>query len=191
MANSCNLGLRLRLLRNAAGIKARHAHSYTQTWNGSDYSKNLVVDEKDHPYTGTNYAWVRSRALGGKTNIWGRLALRLSDYDFKAASFDGYGEDWPISYADLKPYYDRVDQLIGVMGTMENLPQLPDGIFQKAQPMLCGERILKTGVEKTGRRLIPTRAGVTSEKGKLPLAVQKHRASCHPPTPRAPALPLP
>ena len=54
----------------------QHVHSYVQGWGGSDYSKNLVVDEKDHPYTGSNYAWVRSRVLGGKTNIWGRLALR-------------------------------------------------------------------------------------------------------------------
>ena len=68
-----------------------------QGWGGADYSKNIVVDEKEHPYTGTNYAWVRARCLGGKTNIWGRLALRLSDYDFKAKSHDGYGEDWPIS----------------------------------------------------------------------------------------------
>ena len=51
--------------------------------------------------------------LGGKTNIWGRLALRLSDYDFKAKSHDGYGEDWPISYADIEPYYDRVDRYLG------------------------------------------------------------------------------
>lgn len=89
----------------AQGLPAKHVYSYVQTWNGTDYSKNIVVDEKDHPYTGTSYAWVRARCLGGKTNIWGRLALRLSDYDFKAKSRDGFGEDWPISYADLAPYY--------------------------------------------------------------------------------------
>ena len=81
----------------AADSKAKHVYSYVQGWGGSDYSKNIVVDENDHPYTGTNYAWVRARLLGGKTNIWGRLALRLSDLDFKAKSHDGYGEDWPIS----------------------------------------------------------------------------------------------
>ena len=80
----------------AQGLPHKHVYSYVQSWNGTDYSKNIVVDEKDHPYTGTNYAWVRARCLGGKTNIWGRLALRLSDYDFKAKSHDGYGEDWPI-----------------------------------------------------------------------------------------------
>src|SRR5204863_354072 len=90
----------------AKGSAFKHVYSYVGGWSGSDYVKNILVDEKDHPYTGTHYAWVRARCLGGKTNIWGRLALRLSDYDFKAKSHDGYGEDWPISYADLEPYYD-------------------------------------------------------------------------------------
>ena len=119
--------------------------SYVQGWGGSDYSKTLVVDEKDHPYTGTKYAWVRARVLGGKTNIWGRLALRLSDYDFKGKSHDGYGEDWPISYADIAPYYDKVDLLLGISGVKENLPQLPDGKFQRPYKLTpprcsCGTR---------------------------------------------------
>ena len=67
----------------AAGSTFNKVHSYVQGWSYTDYSKNIVVDEKEHPYSGTNYAWVRARLLGGKTNIWGRLALRLSDYDFK------------------------------------------------------------------------------------------------------------
>src|SRR5262245_21451247 len=74
----------------AAGLKANHVHSYVQGWGGSDYSKNIVVDEKDHPYTGTNYAWVRARCLGGKTNIWGRLELRLWDYEFQVGSCGGW-----------------------------------------------------------------------------------------------------
>src|SRR4029079_11010283 len=57
--------------------------NYVQGWSGADYSKNIMVDEKQNPYSGTNYAWVRARCLGGKTNLWGRLALRLSDLDFK------------------------------------------------------------------------------------------------------------
>jgi choline dehydrogenase-like flavoprotein len=72
----------------AKGSRYSHVFSYVQGWGGSDYSKNIVVDEKDHPYTGTDYAWVRARVFGGKTTIWGRLALRLSDHDFKAASRD-------------------------------------------------------------------------------------------------------
>ena len=63
----------------AKGLPWKTVYSYVQGWNGSDSTKNIVVDERDHPYTGTNYAWVRARVLGGKTNIWERLALRLSD----------------------------------------------------------------------------------------------------------------
>src|SRR4051812_68849 len=113
------------------GGKYEKVFSYVQGWGGSDYSTSIVVNEKDHPYTGTNYAWVRARCLGGKTNIWGRLALRLSDYDFKGKSHDGFGEDWPISYADIEPYYDKVDLLLGISGIKEGLPQLPESKFQR------------------------------------------------------------
>src|SRR3989440_731067 len=108
----------------AKGSTFKHVMSYVGGWGGSDYVKNILVDEKDHPYSGTKYAWVRARALGGKTNIWGRLALRLSDYDFKAKTHDDYGDDWPISYADIEPYYDRVDRYLGISGVKENLPHL-------------------------------------------------------------------
>ncbi len=147
----------------ARGIKANHVHSYVQGWDGSDYSKNLVVEEKDHPYTGTNYAWVRSRVLGGKTNIWGRLALRLSDYDFKAASRDGYGENWPIEYKDIEPYYDKVDLLLGISGVKENLPYLPDSIFQRPVRLNDAEVHLRSSLAKMGRTLTPYRAGVTTD----------------------------
>src|SRR5947207_11554323 len=92
----------------AADSTFTKVYSYVQGWGGADYSKDIVVDEKDHPYTGTGYAWVRARWLGGKTNTTGRLALRLSDYDFKAKSRDGYGEDWPICYKDIEPYSDQL-----------------------------------------------------------------------------------
>lgn len=157
----------------AAGIKASHVHSYVQGWGGSDYSKDLVVDEKDHPYTGTNYAWVRSRALGGKTNIWGRLALRLSDYDFKAASRDGYGENWPIEYKDIAPYYDRVDLLLGISGVKENLPFLPDSLFQRPVRLNEAEMHLRGSLAKMGRTLTPYRAGVTTDGVK-----NKYRMRC-------------
>src|SRR5258708_6183231 len=75
----------------AKGSAFKHVFSYVGGWGGSDYVKNILVDEKQHPYTGTKYAWVRARLLGGKTNIWGRLALRLSDYDFKVKTHDGFG----------------------------------------------------------------------------------------------------
>ncbi len=143
--------------------KAFDKYKTVFSYSGNRYSKHSVVDERQHPYTGTPYAWVRARVLGGKTNIWGRVALRLSDYDLKAKSRDGIGEDWPISYADVAPYYDRVDRLLGISGTVENLPQLPDSIYQRPIKLNCGEQILKKSIAPMGRRLIPGRAGVTTD----------------------------
>lgn len=149
--------------------------SYVQGWGGSDYSKTLVVNEKDNPYTGTRYAWVRARTLGGKTTIWGRLALRLSDYDFKAKSRDGYGENWPISYKDVEPYYDRVDDYLGVSGVKENLPWLPDGRFQRAVKLSYSELHLRNTLKKMDRTLTPYRAGVTTDG----LKHNKYRSRCY------------
>jgi glucoside 3-dehydrogenase (cytochrome c) catalytic subunit len=158
----------------AADTKAKHVYSYVQGWGGSDYSKNIVVDEKDHPYTGTQYAWVRARLLGGKTNIWGRLALRLSDLDFKAKTHDGYGEDWPISYKDIAPYYDKVDLYLGISGVKENLPHLPDSIFQRPIKLTYAELKLRQSLKKMNRVLTPYRAGVTTDG----LKHNKYRSRC-------------
>ncbi len=147
----------------AAESPYKFVGSYVQTWGGNDYSKNIVVNEKDHPYTGTPYAWVRARCLGGKTNIWGRLALRLSDFDFKARSHDGYGDDWPISYADVAPYYDKVDRLLGISGQKENLPHLPDSLFQSPIKLNYAEVKLRHALAKMERVLTPYRAGVTTD----------------------------
>jgi len=84
------------------------------------------------PYThkdNTKFDWFRSRMVGGRTNHWGRISLRFGPRDFKHRSHDGLGEDWPISYDDVAPYYDRVDKLIGVFGSKENLPNDPDSIY--------------------------------------------------------------
>lgn len=143
------------------------------SYSGNTFTHSWLVNEKEHPTTGTRYAWVRARILGGKTNLWGRVALRLSDYDFKAASRDGFGEDWPISYADIAPYYDRVDELLGISGTVENLAQLPDSKFQRPVKLNCPEMVLKTAIAKMGRHLIPGRAGVTTDG-----VANKYRSRC-------------
>ena len=159
----------------AQGLPHEKVFSYVQGWSGSDYSKNIVVDEKQHPYTGTNYAWVRARCLGGKTNIWGRLALRMGDLDFKAKSHDGYGEDWPIGYADIAPYYDRVDRLLGISGVAEHLPYLPDSIFQRPFKLNAPEVHLRKTLQGMGRTATPYRAGVTTDG----LVHNKYRSKCY------------
>src|SRR5579862_1913105 len=98
----------------------------------SEFDANLWADEKQNPYTydpSDPYYWVRIRLIGGKTLRWGRASWRLSDFEFKCKDHDGFGENWPVSYQDLAPYYDRVEPMFRVSGRKEGLPQLPDGVF--------------------------------------------------------------
>jgi choline dehydrogenase-like flavoprotein len=97
-----------------------------------EYTENVWADENENPYTyppDDPYYWVRIRLVGGKTLFWGRASWRLSDYEFKCKDHDGFGENWPIQYADLAPYYDQVEPMLRVSGRKEGLPQLPDGVF--------------------------------------------------------------
>ncbi|MGH9898115.1 MAG: GMC oxidoreductase, partial [Pyrinomonadaceae bacterium] len=118
---------------------------------------------------------VRARLLGGKTNIWGRVALRFSDYDFKGRTHDGYGEDWPLSYVDIAPYYDKVDLYLGISGQKENLPQLPDSIYQRPIRLTWAEYKMRERLAKIGRVLTPTRVGVATDGVKH----NKYRSRCY------------
>ena len=96
----------------------------------SEFDENLWADERENPYSyppDDPYYWVRIRMIGGKTTRWGRASWRLSDLEFKAKDHDGFGENWPVSYADLAPFYDRVEPMFHVQGRNEGIPQLPDG----------------------------------------------------------------
>ncbi len=111
---------------------------------------HLFADDVDSPYSHPDnkpFEWIRNRVVGGRLHTWGRMCLRMSDWELKAASRDGIGEDWPISYADLEPYYDRVEAYMRVCGTPEGLPQLPDGPFAESPHLSAGERALKAAVE--------------------------------------------
>jgi choline dehydrogenase-like flavoprotein len=143
------------------------------SYAGNTFTRNWVVNEKEHPTTGTPYAGVRARVLGGRTNFWGRGALRYGPLEFNAASRDGFDVDWPITYDDVKPYYDKVDVLLGCSGTEENLLQVPDGVFQRASKLNCVEVEFKRAIAKMGRHYIPGRAGVTTEG-----VLNKYRTRC-------------
>ena len=127
------------------------------------------------PYTnapGSRFDWWRARMLGGRTNHWGRISLRFGPDDFRRRSLDGLGDDWPIGYDDIKPYYDEIDRLIGVFGSTERLPNDPDGIFLPPPKPRCYELLIKQACDKTGVRCIPNR---------LSILTQSHngRAACH------------
>lgn len=118
------------------------------------------------PYTkkeGTSFDWFRSRMLGGRTNHWGRISLRFGPLDFKRGSIDGLGEDWPISYEDVKPYYDKVDKLIGVFGSNENLPNDPDGFFLPAPKPRLHEMYYIKGARKANVPVYPSRLSILTK----------------------------
>ncbi len=132
-------------------------------------------DIEGEPYTveeGESFRWFRARMLGGRTNHWGRISLRFGPWDFKARSRDGLGDDWPISYDDIKPYYDKLDELVGLFGSNEGLPNDPDGIFQPPPTPRCHELLTKKACDALGVRCIPSRLSILTR----PL---NGRPACH------------
>ncbi len=122
-------------------------------YSGSERNYRIMIDNQENPYTcaaDTVYRWGRSRCLGGRSLHWARASDRMADYEFKAASRDGYGMDWAISYSDLAPYYDRVESFIGVSGAREGLPQFPDGEFLPVMPLNCAETIFTAACKQLG-----------------------------------------
>lgn len=127
------------------------------------------------PYTsapGSNFQWFRSRIVGGRTNHWGRIALRFAPVDFQSYTRDGLGSDWPITYEDLAPYYDKVESYIGVFGSKENIPSSPDGVFLPPPKPRCTERIVKKACDKLNIICIPSRLAILTR----PL---NGRLACH------------
>jgi choline dehydrogenase-like flavoprotein len=149
----------------------------------TEYGRQFFVNDLQNPYTtppDKPFWWIRSRQVGGRTIPWGRQTYRLSNYDFKAASHDGYGDDWPISYEDVAPYYDKVEDFVGISGSFENLPQLPDSRFQPAMAMTCGELLLKKAVDKMGdplRRVTIGRVAILTKT--IHKDTPNQRAACH------------
>jgi choline dehydrogenase-like flavoprotein len=122
-------------------------------YTGTERNYRIMLDSTENPYTtaaGTNYRWTRSRCLGGRTMHWARATDRMADYEFKAASRDGYGMDWAVDYASMKPYYDRVERFIGVSAAMEGLPQFPDGVFLPPMALNCAESIFTAASKSLG-----------------------------------------
>lgn len=132
-------------------------------------------DIEGEPYSakaGTEFYWFRSRMLGGRTNHWGRISLRFGPDDFRRASLTGVGDDWPIGYDDMKPFYDRVDKLIGIFGSAENFPNEPDGNFLPPPKPRLHELMLKKAAKSIGVPVIPSRLAILTK------AINNERGQC-------------
>ncbi|MDP6652025.1 MAG: GMC family oxidoreductase [Gammaproteobacteria bacterium] len=119
------------------------------------------------PYTmknDTDFMWWRGRMLGGRTNHWGRISLRFGPLDFKRKDSDGLGDNWPIGYEDIKPYYDKVDKLIGVYGSNEGLYNDPDGFFLPAPKPRLHELYYIDGAKKSGVPVYPARKSILTKR---------------------------
>ncbi len=130
------------------------------------------------------FHWWRARMLGGRTNHWGRIALRNGPYDFKPRSRDGLGIDWPIGYEDLAPYYDKAEMLVGIYGTNEGLENTPDsspGCLLPPPVARAGEQLTRKRAKSLGIPVIPMRRAVLTmrqDADNLP-------AKLHPGNPKA------
>jgi choline dehydrogenase-like flavoprotein len=117
----------------------------------NEFNYDWFCNDIEEPYTtpeGKPFSWQgRTRLVGGRTNVWGRQSYRFSDLDFKAASYDGYGMDWPVGYADLEKYYDLVEDYVGITGIAEGVDELPDGRFHPPMGLTCAETLFRNRVK--------------------------------------------
>lgn len=153
--------------RRGASTKFRNFGDFDAAYGGWEL--------EGEPYThkdGTKFDWFRSRMLGGRTNHWGRISLRFGPKDFKRKSIDGLGDDWPIGYDDVAPYYDKVDRLIGVFGSKENLPNDPDSIFLPPPKPRLHELFIKDAGTALNIPVIPSRLSILTKP------INKERGAC-------------
>ena len=143
--------------RRGASTKTRNFGDFDAAFGGWELEGEPYTKKDD-----TEFKWFRSRMLGGRTNHWGRISLRFGPKDFQPD--DGISERWPITYDEVKPYYDKVDRMIGVYGTKEGLENDPDGIFLTPPKPRLPELFIMKGAAKAGVKVIPGRGSVLTEK---------------------------
>ena len=151
------------LAHRGAGIGGAGLTDFSQT---EFLAPNGFWNIEGEPYTeapGSKFMWFRSRIVGGRTNHWGRIALRFAEADFRSRSRDGRGDDWPLTYRDIEPYYDKVDRYIGVYGSRENIPSAPDGIFQPPPKPRCTDLLVKRACDKLEILCVPAREAILTQ----------------------------
>ncbi len=131
------------LTRVVAILKGQQVQARCMSY--TPQTAHLFLNDRQNPYTtgkGARFNWYRARQVGGRLHLWGRNALRISDFDFKAAEHDGFGDTWPLCHADLDPWYTRVEEFLGVTGEAARIPNLPDGQYSGPHPLTRTERRL-------------------------------------------------
>jgi choline dehydrogenase-like flavoprotein len=143
-----------------------------------EWSSKFFISDKEHPYTtedGKPFWWIRGRQVGGRSIMWGRQSYRWSDLDFEANLHDGIAIDWPIRYAEIAPWYDYVENFVGISGEALGLAQLPDSKFLPPMEINCAERVVKDAIAKYygGERVLTI--------GRAAILTKDHngRAACH------------
>jgi len=164
-----------RLLSRAVGMLTGQ-HIQTRYAGFNERTRDFFVNDRENPYTTpaqTPFNWFRGRQIGGRLHTWARMVLRLSDADFNSASRDGYGVDWPLSYADLAPYYDKVETLLGVYGSPAGLAAVPDGKYLGPRTLTPAEETFKGAIERQfpDRRVISARV-VKHRSDRVPLTIR-------------------
>ncbi|MFT4886449.1 MAG: choline dehydrogenase-like flavoprotein [Pseudohongiellaceae bacterium] len=145
--------------RRGASTRRRPFGDYNSCIGGWDIDGEPYTNKGD-----TDFRWWRGRMLGGRTNHWGRISLRFGPLDFKRHDSDGLGDNWPIGYEDVKPYYDKVDKMIGVFGSNEGLPNDPDGFFLPAPKPRLHELYFIDGAKKSNVPVYPSRLSILTKR---------------------------
>ncbi len=136
------------------------AHQEPYSVEESEYSESSDIFEHDVAYSnepGTDWYWKRCKGTGGKANFWGRSSARYGDIDFKAADLDGFGENWPVDYAEIAPWFTKAEKYMGVASTVQNRPSNPDGEYLPPMPWRCIDYIIQKGAERIGVPYLPDR----------------------------------
>jgi choline dehydrogenase-like flavoprotein len=167
----------LKYRNEAPGVIRRTRPIQKDCYACREWNYDWFRNDLEEPYTtaaGKPFSWQgRMQVVGGRTNVWGRQSYRMSDLDFKAASHDGFGEDWPLSYGDVAPYYDIIEDYVGITGIAEGVYELPDSRFQPPMGMRCVERHVRKQIkDKLGYTLTLGRSANLTKP-------QNGRQACH------------
>lgn len=163
--------------RNSNGSRVHKSRFAVQsrTYAFGEHTEHFFIDDSENPYVEDSpFTWIRADVVGGRSLMWARQCYRWSDLDFEANARDGVGIDWPIRYADIEPWYDRVERFVGISGQAEGWDPCPDGAFLPAMPLNRGERVVKERMARVHKDRILT-------IGRAAVLTQPHlgRGACH------------